>query len=167
MYRPRAIYTIIFLSCVALLGFALYLEHIIGLEPCPLCVFQRIAYMLIAMITLLCVIHNPKNLFAAIYPALIFIVSICGLAIAIRQTWLQHLPADKVPTCGPDLGYMIDAFPVLDMLRMVLSGSGECAEVQWEFLGLSIPEYSVIYFLLLSISSLLMIILHYKKQLVT
>ena len=142
----RILYSIIFVICASLLGFGLYLEHVVGLEPCPLCIFQRIAYIVIAVISLIGAIHNPQKLFERIYTGLILIASLCGAGIAGRQIWLQHLPEDEIPECGPGLEYMLDTFPFTDALRMILSGSGECAEVQWTFLSFSIAEWSIVCF---------------------
>ena len=158
MPSPRIIFSIIFLVCTSLLGFGLYLEHVVGLEPCPLCVFQRIAYIVIGLFALIGVIHNPQKLFERIYTGGILIASLCGLGIAGRQVWLQHLPEDKIPECGPGLEYMLDAFPFTDALRMILSGSGECAEVQWTFLSFSIAEWSIVCFIFLTIACLTMLI---------
>ncbi len=157
MPSSRIIFSIIFAICASLLGFGLYLEHAVGLEPCPLCIFQRVAYIVIAVISLLGAIHNPQKLFARIYTGLILIASLCGAGIAGRQIWLQHLPEDKIPECGPGLEYMLDAFPFTDALRMILSGSGECAEVQWTFLSFSIAEWSIVCFSALIIACLTML----------
>jgi len=146
MSSQRVIFSIIFTVCISLLGFGLYLEHVVGLEPCPLCIFQRVAYIIIAVISLIGAIHNPQKLFERIYASLILIASLCGAGIAGRQIWLQHLPEDKIPECGPGLEYMLDTFPFTDALRMILSGSGECAEVQWTFLSFSIAEWSIVCF---------------------
>ncbi len=158
MPSPRILYSIIFVICASLLGFGLYLEHVVGLEPCPLCIFQRIAYIVIAVISLIGAIHNPQKLFERIYTGLILIASLCGAGIAGRQTWLQHLPEDEIPECGPGLEYMLDTFPFTDALRMILSGSGECAEVQWTFLSFSIAEWSIVCFSGLIIVCLIMLI---------
>ena len=158
MPSPRIAYSIIFVICASLLGFGLYLEHAVGLEPCPLCIFQRVVYIVIAVISLLGAIHNPQKLFASIYTGLILIASLCGAGIAGRQIWLQHLPEDKIPECGPGLEYMLDAFPFTEALRMILSGSGECAEVQWTFLSFSIAEWSIVCFSGLIIACLTMLI---------
>ncbi len=158
MPSPRILYSIIFVICASLLGFGLYLEHVVGLEPCPLCIFQRIAYIVIAVISLIGAIHNPQKLFERIYTGLILIASLCGAGIAGRQTWLQHLPEDEIPECGPGLEYMLDTFPFTDALRMILSGSGECAEVQWTFLSFSIAEWSIVCFSGLIIVCLTMLI---------
>ena len=135
--------------------FGLYLEHIQGLDPCPLCVFQRIAYILIIIASLIAVIHNPAKTWKTIYKFLIFIFSVMGASVAGRQVWLQHLPPELVPECGPGLDYMLNVFPFADAVRMILSGSGECAEVQWRFIGLSIAEWSLIVFIAISIATIL------------
>ena len=144
--------------------FGLYLEHIQGLDPCPLCVFQRIAYILIGLIALIGATHNPKDLFLVIYKFLIIITAITGALIAGRQVWLQHLPAESVPECGPGLDYMLNVFPFADAIRMILSGSGECAEVQWRFIGLSIAEWSLIMFVGISIVTLLSLYINRKQN---
>jgi len=157
MFTSRLFFLSIFIVCASLLGFGLYLEHVVGLEPCPLCVFQRVAFIVIALLALIGAIHNPQKLFERIYTGLMLIASLCGAGIAGRQIWLQHLPEDKVPECGPGLEYMLDAFPFTDALRMVLSGSGECAEVQWTFLSFSIAEWSIVCFTCLTIACLTML----------
>jgi len=158
MNSPRIFFSIIFVVCTLLLGFGLFLEHSVGLEPCPLCVFQRIAYIVVGLFALVAAIHNPENLFDKIYTSLILIASLCGAGIAGRQIWLQHLPEDKIPECGPGLEYMLDTFPFTDALRMILSGSGECAEVQWTFLSFSIAEWSIVCFTCLTIACLIMLL---------
>jgi len=145
--NTRLFYISIFLICGALLGFGLYLEHGKGLEPCPLCVFQRIAFISIAMIALIAALHGPDRMAVWFYNGLISLAALIGGGIATRQVWLQHLPADQVPECGPGLDYMLETFPLGQALQMILSGSGECAEVGWSFLGFSIAEWSLLWFL--------------------
>jgi len=158
MPSSRIIFSIIFAICASLLGFGLYLEHAVGLEPCPLCIFQRVAFIVLGLLAPIAAIHNPQKLFERIYTGLILITSLCGAGIAGRQIWLQHLPEDKIPECGPGLEYMLDAFPFTDALRMILSGSGECAEVQWTFLSFSIAEWSIVCFSGLIIACITMLI---------
>lgn len=146
MVSQRMLFLIGFLFCAGLIGTALYLEHIDGLEPCPLCVFQRIVVIAVGVWLLLAALHNPKTTGRRIYGAITFILAVVGGGIAARHVWLQSLPADEVPDCGPDLSYMIDTFPLAETLMMVFSGSGECAEVQWNFLSLSIPQWTLVVF---------------------
>lgn len=139
--------------CMALLGFALYSQYYLGLNPCPLCTFQRGAFLLLAVVFLIGGLHSPRGPRGprgrGVYGGLALVASALGLAVAGRHVWLQHLPADKVPACGPDLSYMMEAFPFADVLRKVFTGSGECAVVDWTFLGLSMPEWSLAWFLAL------------------
>lgn len=157
MLTSRRFYLLLFISCASLLGYGLYLEHFKDIEPCPLCAFQRMAYIAITCIALIGTIHNPKNVFRVIYNILLIIAALIGAGIAGRQTWLQHLPPELVPECGPGLDYMLEVFPLGDALKMILSGSGECAEVHWQFLGFSIAEWSLVCFTFIVITSLLAI----------
>ncbi|MEM6998512.1 MAG: disulfide bond formation protein B [Pseudomonadota bacterium] len=155
MTITRLFYLALFTICLSLLGFGLYLEHAQGIEPCPLCAFQRMCYIAILFITLIGAIHNTQNILGTTYKILILIASLIGAGIAGRQVWLQHLPPELVPECGPGLEYMMEVFPFMDAMKMILSGSGECAEVHWTFLTLSIAEWSLICFSLIAIATLL------------
>ena len=157
MYNSRKFFIVIFTICIGLLIFGLYLEHVHGLEACPLCIFQRIAYTVIIFIALIGAIHNPRNLLQNIYKLLMVISSITGAAIAGRQIWLQHLPPELVPECGPGFDYMFNVFPFGEALKMIFAGSGECAEVKWRFIGLSIAEWSLIMFIGIFIATILSI----------
>lgn len=137
-----------FIACVLLLAFALYLQYYQNQDPCPLCIFQRVAYLALGVLFLIAALHGPRRIGARVYGVLLFIAAIAGLAVAARQVWLQHLPAELVPECGPGLNYMLHRFPLGETLRKVLSGSGECAQVNWTFLHLSIAEWSLICFVL-------------------
>ncbi len=155
MTAPRIYYLLLALACGGLLAFAIfYLEGTLGLEACPLCILQRIAYIAIIFVAVIACIHDPQGLGLRIYSGLILISALIGAGIAARQVWLQHLPADQVPECGPDLAYMLEVFPLAETLKMVFTGTGECAEVQWNFLTLSIAEWSLVCFAILVIFSL-------------
>jgi len=144
---PRNIYWIIGLGSVFLMAVALYMEHVMHLEPCPLCIFQRVAVISAGLIALIAAIHNPKATGVKIYGGLIVLSSLAGAALSGRQLWLQSLPEDQVPACGPGLNYLMDIFPVTEVIRMVLEGDGSCAEVVFQFLGLSIPGWTMIGFI--------------------
>jgi protein dithiol:quinone oxidoreductase len=154
-YRPihsrRIAYFIGAASCAALIAFALYLQYQLGEDPCPLCIFQRVAVMISGIIFFLAAAHGPGPKGAKFYAALILLCSGIGAGIASRHIWIQHLPKDQLPECGPGLSYLFDTFPLMDVLRKVLTGSGECASVGWTFLSLSIPEWTLMCFVLLII----------------
>lgn len=132
------------LICAAMMGFALYAQHVLLLDPCPLCILQRIAVILLGLLFLFAALHNPGRSGGRIYSALMSLAAIAGASVAAWQVRLQHLPADEVPSCGPGFGYMVENFPLKDVLGMIFKGSGECAEVAWRFLGLSMPTWVVI-----------------------
>ncbi|MEC9340481.1 MAG: disulfide bond formation protein B [Pseudomonadota bacterium] len=137
-----------------LLGFSAYQQFVLGLDPCPLCVFQRLAFAVIGLVCLVAVAHAPRAPFGMVYGLLVAVSAGVGAGIAGRHVWLQHLPADQVPACGPGLDYMLEVFPLTEAIRMVLGGSGECAEVQWQFLGLGIPAWALVWFVLLGLGAL-------------
>jgi disulfide bond formation protein DsbB len=130
--------------CAGMMTFALYSQHVLGLEPCPLCIFQRVAVVGLGLLFLMAAIHSPGRLGCWIYASLLLLVSLAGSAVSARHVWLQSLPPDQVPSCGPGLDFMLDTFPFTEVLNMVLSGSGECAEVAWSLLGLSMPAWTLI-----------------------
>lgn len=142
-----------FLICALLLGYAYYAQFRLGLEPCPLCIFQRVAFIALGGALLLAALHHPGGkLGARVYAGLTVIVAGTGAFIAGRHVWLQSLPPDQVPACGPGLDYMLDVFPLGETLRMVFTGSGECANVDWSFLGLSMPAWVLVWFVALGIA---------------
>ena len=147
---PRWGYLLGFLICAGLIGFALYLQYYQGEEPCPLCIFQRVAFMALAVVFLAAALHGAGRKGATLYGALLLLVAAAGTAIAGRHVWLQNLPPSQVPACGPDLAYMMDRFPFWEVFGKVLSGSGQCAEVGWTFLGISIAGWSLTWFVLLA-----------------
>jgi len=148
--QPRLVYVAGFLVCAGMIGFALYLQHVQGQEPCPLCILQRIAWVALGGIFLVAAVHGPGRIGAIVYGVLLFVVAGIGTGIAGRHVWLQHLPKDQVPACGPDLDFMLRQFPLSETLQKVLSGSGECAETGWTFLGLSIAGWSLLGFVLIA-----------------
>ncbi len=143
--------------CLGLIGTALYFQHVMGLEPCPLCIFQRLFVIALGVVMLMAAIHDPRDLGRRVYGGLIVVVAGLGAGVAARHVWLQSLPADQVPACGPGLEYMLETFPLMDALKLVFEGSGECAEVQWTFLGLSIPGWTLVIFIGLAVFGLLLL----------
>ncbi len=136
-----------FLSCVGLLGYAYYAQYYLYLDPCPLCIFQRVAMAALGVVFLIAALHNPRGWGAKVYALLLAMAAAAGIGVAARHVWLQSLPADQVPACGPGLEYMLDTFPFTETLQLVLRGSGDCATVDWSLLGLSMPAWVLIAFL--------------------
>lgn len=132
------------LACAGLMGYALYAEHGLGLAPCPLCVFQRVAVIALGAVFLIAALHAPRSAAARVYAALVALAAGGGAVVAGRHLYLQGLPPDRVPACGADLGYLLDTVPFAEVLRQVFTGSGECASVDWSFLGLSMPAWVLI-----------------------
>ena len=141
--------------CAALLAYALFAQFQLGKDPCPLCILQRIAFFGMGVFFLIGALHAPRAGGRKVYAILVSVFGIVGAAIAGRHVWMTHLPADQVPSCGPGLGYMIDTFPLGKTLHMVLNGSGECAKVDWDFLGLSMPAWCLIWFAGLTLFALI------------
>lgn len=141
-----------FLACAGMMAYALYAEHVLYLMPCPLCVFQRMAVIALGVVFLVAALHNPQDTGRRVYAVLILLAAGAGAGIAGRHVWLQNLPPDEVPSCGPGFEYIIDSFPLSDALSMIFTGSGECASVDWQFLGLSMPAWVVISVLLVGIA---------------
>lgn len=151
LLSPRNVSLLGLFGCIAPMLFViLYLQHVLNLDACPLCIFQRVAMMGAGLFFLLAAAHNPGKTGLRIYASLSLLFSIGGIIIAGRHTWLQHLPEDQVPACGPGLDYMIDVLPLQQILSVVFQGSGECADISWRFLDLSIPELALLGFICLS-----------------
>jgi len=134
------------LVCAALLGFGYYLQYVQGLDPCPLCLVQRGFFYAVGGVLLLAALHGRGR---AVYGSLAALFAAGGFAAAARQVWLQHLPPERVPQCGPDLYFMLENFPLSRTLKTLVSGTGECAVVDWTFLGFSIAEWSLGWFAVL------------------
>ena len=137
--------------CILLLAYGYYLQHFQDQDPCPLCLVQRGFYYLVGIVFLVAAVHGAG---AFAYATAGFILALGGAGVAARQVWLQHLPADRVPACGPDLFYMMENFPLGRTIEKLFMGSGQCAEVKWRFLGLSIAEWSRAWFLVLALLAL-------------
>lgn len=160
--KIRSIRPAMFIGLVislGMIGIALFFQYYMELDPCPLCIVQRVIVMSFAVIFFLALLQGPKTWGRRIFGLLLTLTSVAGLAVAGRHTWLQHLPADKVPECGPGLEFWMNNLPPSDVFQKVFQGSGECAEVVWTFMGLSIPELSVIAFILFLVYSLKLLFL--------
>jgi disulfide bond formation protein DsbB len=144
--NPRLLLAAPAVACAALLSYGYYLQYFDAQDPCPLCLVQRGFYFLVLLVFAIAAVHGPRLRGTRIYSSIGFFFALCGFGIAARQVWLQHLPADQVPACGPDLSYMLQNLPLGRALEKLFMGSGQCAEVHWKFLGLSIAEWSLAWF---------------------
>jgi disulfide bond formation protein DsbB len=144
-----------FLACAALMAYALYAQHVLGLTPCPLCIFQRVAVIAVGVIFLIAALHNPRDVGARIYGALIVLAAACGIGIAARHVWIQAQPPGTVAACGADLDFLMDIMPLTEVITKVLTGSGECGKVDWQFLGLSMPWWVLISLSVLAVWALI------------
>jgi disulfide bond formation protein DsbB len=133
-----------FAICVALLGYALYSEHVLGLAPCPLCILQRIAVAGAGLVFLGAALHRARGGAAVAWGTLIAIVAAVGAAIAARHVWITAQPPGTVAECGASLDYMLEVLPLKEVLAKVLTGSGECGKIDWRFLGLSMPAWVLV-----------------------
>ena len=129
-------------ACASMFGYALYAQHGLGLEPCPLCMFERVGVVLLGAVFLLSAVHHPAGQRGPrIYAALIGLAALVPASVAGRHVYIQSLPEGSVPACGATLDYMLDVFPLLTVVRKVLTGGGECAKIDWTFLGFSMPAW--------------------------
>jgi len=141
MMTRRSLNLLGLICCAGLLGYAYYVQGVLRIEPCPLCIFQRIGIAASGLLFLLAWLHSPGNWGARAYGVLLTAAAVLTMGVAGRHIWIQHLPDDAVPACGASLKFMLDVFPLSDVIRKVLTGSGECHQVTWAFLGLSMPTW--------------------------
>jgi disulfide bond formation protein DsbB len=134
-----------------LMGFGLYLQYVKHQDPCPLCMVQRVVFIAILVAYAIAALHGPKRVGERVYAILIGLLSLFGVGVAARHIWIQHLPKDQVPACGPGLDYMLETMPMADVLKELMHGSGECAAKGWTFLALGIPEWSLLCYIVLGL----------------
>ena len=152
-FHPRRLFAVVALACVGMLAFGLYLQHVVGLEPCPMCIVQRYALILVALCAALgaWLARGMRSQQVAMTGALLFAGG--GAFVAARQSWLQWYPPE-VASCGRDFYGMIETFPLKRAIPMIFRGSGDCSAVDWTFLGLSIAEWSLVAFTSMTVAML-------------
>lgn len=156
-FKPRLLFGAVLAGCLCLIAFASYLQHVRHIEPCPLCILQRMAFIATGMTALVAVLHNPAGWGSRIYAGLMLITAGAGATVSGRQIWLQYHPPTSI-ACGPDLEFMLDSFPLTQALPMLFKGTGDCAKVEWTLLGLSIPEWAAISFAGIIVVSLALVV---------
>jgi protein dithiol:quinone oxidoreductase len=133
-----------FLACVGLLAYAYYAQYVMHLEPCPLCMFQRVGVFATGVMFAIAAAHDPVSWGRRVYAVLVALCALATLGVATKHVYIQHLPPDQVPACGASLDFMLKVFPITEVVQKVLTGDGECAKVNWKFVGLSMPEWVLI-----------------------
>ena len=143
---PRMSNWLLVALCITTMAILYYLDGVLGLEPCPLCMTQRVFLVGSGIFCLIAALHGPGVMGRRIYAVVAALFAGVGAAVAARHVWLQHLPEDQVPACGPGLQYMLETLPFSETFELVLMGDGNCADVLWTFAGLSIPEQALLLF---------------------
>jgi disulfide bond formation protein DsbB len=154
---PRWLYLAGSIVVAIMFASALYLQYVLRQEPCPLCMIQRVIFIAIGIVFFVAALHNPKRIATFGYSGLITLLALTGVAVAGRHIWIQHLPKDKVPACGPGLEFMLQNFPMADVWQELMHGSGECAAKGWTFLTLGIPEWSLLSYVMLGTWAVLLV----------
>lgn len=146
LFSARRFHGLIAFTAFALLSVAFYMEYEMGLEPCPLCMLQRIFFFLIGVASLISALyHTVRSRIICSWSVVVF--AVLGAALAIRHLYLQNLPAEELPACLPGLSYMVEVFPWQEIMQAMIMGTGECGDVLWTFLGLSIPGWTLVAFI--------------------
>ena len=152
------------ITCAGLLAYALYVEYVLFLMPCNLCILQRVVFIGIGLWFLLGSFKPVQFWGRKLLGGLLLITTACGIALSGRHVWMQGLPADLVPDCGPSIEMMMQSSPLWEVLESILTASGNCAEIQWQFLGLSMPTWTLICFIGLFIYSLIWMFINIKES---
>jgi disulfide bond formation protein DsbB len=143
----RLPFAAIFVMCAVLLGIGIYLQEEVGLDPCPMCIMQRYAFTLIGIVALVAAIHGPQGVVLKVYAVLLILLELAGGGVALRQSYIQHFPP-PVASCGTDLEFLVNTFPLSEALPRMFQGTGDCALVKWRLVGLSIAEWALVWFVI-------------------
>lgn len=154
---PRLLFLALFATCTGLLAFGLYLQHVVGLEPCPMCILQRYAFVLVALVALVAGIHAPGRRGNRIYGGVLLLLAAAGGMVAAQQSILQRSPPD-LAECGPGFEYLVESFGLAEALPMMFRGTGDCGSIDWTFLGLTIANWSLVCFVAVGLFALGMIV---------
>jgi len=159
--HPRRMLALVCAACVAMLAFGLYLQHGVGLEPCPMCIVQRYALVLVAIVAGVTALATRKSLFVT-GSGLMAVLSGLGAFVAARQSFLQWYPPE-IASCGRDLYGMIETFPLKRAIPMIFKGSGDCTKIDWTFLGLSIANWSFVCFVVIAVLAIALVVRPLKR----
>ena len=147
LLTTRNLLLLIWVGCILLIVIALYMQYFMDLVPCALCMTQRVFIIAVGIVALIAWLHQPSSIGLKIYASLGGLMTIIGSGFSSRHLWLQSLPEDQAPACGPSLSYLLDAFPISEALTLLLRGDGNCAESVWSVFGVTIPGWTLIAFI--------------------
>ncbi len=150
---PRTAFAAIFVACAALIAYAMYLQEEVGLDPCPMCILSRYVFIVLGIAALAAAIHGPKGVALKAWGSLVALLAVIGMGVSIRHSYVQHFPP-KVESCGSDLDFLVSNLPLVQALPKIFAGSGSCSMVDWRFLGLSIPEWVLAWYLLIAATAI-------------
>jgi disulfide bond formation protein DsbB len=153
---PRRIFGLVALACVGMLAFGLYLQHVVGLEPCPMCIVQRYALILVALVAGIAAFASGRGVHLASAGLMTLFAGFGGF-VAARQSWLQWYPPE-IASCGRDFYGMIETFPLKRAIPMIFRGSGDCTKIDWTFLGLSIANWSFLWFVFFALVGIVLLV---------
>lgn len=154
----RTLFLLIAVTAATSMAAALYLQYVVGLAVCPLCLTQRVFFIAAGSIAFLAALHNPTVVGRRLYALAGLVMTAIGMGFAGRHIWLQYLPPEEVPACGPSLEYMLEVFPFEEALKALLMGDGNCAETLWTLLGLSIPELAMSVFSVMALGFIVLLL---------
>ena len=143
---PRAVFAAIFVACAGLIAYAIYLQHQEGLDPCPMCILSRYIFIVLGLVCLVAAIHGPRGAMLKVYGAVATLFAVAGAGVSIRHSYVQRFPP-KIESCGSDLDFIVSNLPLTQALPKIFQGTGSCSMVDWKFLGLSIPEWALVWYL--------------------
>ena len=150
---PRVLFAAVFAVCASLLAAGIfYFQEYLGLDPCPMCILQRFAFIAIGLTALAAAIHNPRGAALKVYGAVMVLFAVAGAGVAIRHSYLQHFPP-QTETCGTDLEFLLNTFSLTEAFPKIFAGTGSCSRVDWKFIGLSIPEWALVWFVTFAIAA--------------
>lgn len=164
LQNRRSLYAIVFLGCFSLLATGYFMQYVMDLEPCPLCMVQRFFFYGVGIVALIGLLHGATGIMNKLYSGFMALLAIGGGIVASRQLWLQSLPPNQVPSCGADFDFLVHNFPIAKAIESLWKGSPSCAEVTWTFLGLSIAGWALIWFASFALLALIQMFRSFKTS---
>lgn len=147
---PRAVFAAVFVACAGLIAYAIYMQEQEGLDPCPMCILSRYIFIVLGLVCLVAAVHGPRGAMLKVYGALAGLLALAGAGVSIRHSYVQRFPP-AIESCGSDLDFLVSNLPLSQALPKIFQGTGSCSLVDWKFLGLSIPEWALVWYLLFAV----------------